>query len=253
MDWSGAAASAASGIVGALAQSSANAANWSHTKELYQNRYQWTVNDMKAAGLNPILAATNSALAAPSTSSPAAQPVVSQGMASTIAHSAIEGQKLDIEKKKLENDQLRIENETRQVQANVERSQAESRVLADQLLTAANNREISSAKSAAEISEIRQRITNSVTELQHRIQNLDSSTALNWIKSAEASKMIESLGKSMDLTDQQIEVAKKRAADPSPTLANEWRSTFVGRNAYKLGVLLTDILGLNNVLSVFKH
>lgn len=32
--------------------------NWKHQKEVMQNRHQWEVNDMRKAGLNPILSAT---------------------------------------------------------------------------------------------------------------------------------------------------------------------------------------------------
>lgn len=60
------------GIFGGMASAKgveeANAASWAHTKELYQNRYQWQAKDMKAAGLNPILAATGGGLSAPVTS-----------------------------------------------------------------------------------------------------------------------------------------------------------------------------------------
>lgn len=32
--------------------------NWKHQKEVMQNRHQWEVNDLRKAGLNPILSAT---------------------------------------------------------------------------------------------------------------------------------------------------------------------------------------------------
>ena len=31
---------------------------WLREKEAYQNRYRWTMDDMRKAGLNPILAAS---------------------------------------------------------------------------------------------------------------------------------------------------------------------------------------------------
>lgn len=69
----GSALSAAGGLLGSAVQNyfdrdaAENANTWAadaattafeRSKEYYQNRYQWAIKDMKASGLNPILAAT---------------------------------------------------------------------------------------------------------------------------------------------------------------------------------------------------
>lgn len=70
MDWSGIAGSIGGAIVGGLFGKSSAADQLAHQKELmelqhkynvddYKHRYQWAVGDMRDAGLNPILAATN--------------------------------------------------------------------------------------------------------------------------------------------------------------------------------------------------
>ena len=61
--WAAAAAAAAAAMEGGnaalgLYQSSKS---YRRAKEMYQHRYQWAVDDMRKAGLNPILAGTNGA------------------------------------------------------------------------------------------------------------------------------------------------------------------------------------------------
>lgn len=69
MDWSGIGASLVGSIAGGLFSRSSAAEQFGRQKELmdlqhqynvddYKHRYQWSVQDMRAAGLNPILAAT---------------------------------------------------------------------------------------------------------------------------------------------------------------------------------------------------
>lgn len=61
----GAGLSALGGYLGQQDTNSANAAQFAQanafTKEMYQNRYQWQVQDLQKAGLNPMLAYTNGA------------------------------------------------------------------------------------------------------------------------------------------------------------------------------------------------
>lgn len=73
MGWLSAAGSIVGGIFGANGAKSANEASLAAQKELYQNRYQWQVEDMRKAGLNPILAASGGGLSAPSVSAPQMQ------------------------------------------------------------------------------------------------------------------------------------------------------------------------------------
>jgi len=49
-----------SAAIGALGGISANKSSAKFAKEAYQHRYQWMVNDLRKAGLNPMLAVSNS-------------------------------------------------------------------------------------------------------------------------------------------------------------------------------------------------
>ncbi len=53
------------GIIGGIASAQAAAKQRQFIKQMYQNRYQYTVNDMRAAGLNPMLAANFGGATAP--------------------------------------------------------------------------------------------------------------------------------------------------------------------------------------------
>lgn len=70
MDWSGIIGNVGGALVGGLFGQSSASQQFERQKELmelqhqyqvedYQHRYRWSVDDMRAAGLNPVLAATN--------------------------------------------------------------------------------------------------------------------------------------------------------------------------------------------------
>lgn len=70
MDWSGIVGNIGGAVLGGLFGRSSAESQMAHQKELmalqhkynvedYQHRYQWASQDMRAAGLNPVLAATN--------------------------------------------------------------------------------------------------------------------------------------------------------------------------------------------------
>lgn len=64
----------AGSALGFAGQSHLLGVQWKHQKEFYQNRHQWEVNDLRKAGLNPMLSANSASggvsLSAPSVSSP---------------------------------------------------------------------------------------------------------------------------------------------------------------------------------------
>ena len=91
----GAAGSVLGGIIGAKGASDTNAASIAFQRELAQNKYQWAVKDMEAAGLNPKLAGTQAGSIASTGSAPALKnpgESISQGLmaASNIAANAVQ-------------------------------------------------------------------------------------------------------------------------------------------------------------------
>lgn len=95
--------------------------NWSYAQS---NAHQFEVNDLKAAGLNPILSATNSQIAgmgaAPSTSDNGMTAAMSSSVTSALSRAL----NADIEGKKLDNDLKRIKIERDTADADIRRAAA---------------------------------------------------------------------------------------------------------------------------------
>lgn len=94
-----------------------------------QNAHQYEVQDLRNAGLNPILSATNSQLASmPSVSTPTSAPY--SGLGNGLGNAITSGLKLDLEKKRLELDKLRAE-------ADIKKTEAETGLIGNQSVTEA--------------------------------------------------------------------------------------------------------------------
>lgn len=95
--------------------------NWAYAQS---NAHQFEVNDLKAAGLNPILSATNSQIAgmgaAPSTSDNGMTAAMSSSVTSALSRAL----NADIEGKKLDNDLKRIKIERDTADADIRRAAA---------------------------------------------------------------------------------------------------------------------------------
>ena len=90
-----------------------------------KNAHQYEVEDLRNAGLNPILSATNSQIASmPSVVTPTSAPY--SGIGNGIGTAVTNGLKLDLEQKKLDIEKSRLENETLRNQAEVAKIKAES-------------------------------------------------------------------------------------------------------------------------------
>lgn len=95
---------------------------WSYQQ---QNAHQFEVDDLRKAGLNPILSATNSQIASmPGVSTPTSAPY--SGLGNGLGNAITSGLKLDLEKKKLELDKARLENETLRNKADIGKIEAET-------------------------------------------------------------------------------------------------------------------------------
>lgn len=102
----GVAGSIASGLFNKSSASSAQQAAQAYNTEVLQNRHQWEVADLRAAGLNPILSATNS-------SGGAGIGVGSAGSMPDIGQSINSGKSLRIQEKGLdiERDKVQLEKD----------------------------------------------------------------------------------------------------------------------------------------------
>ena len=94
-----------------------------------KNAHQYEVEDLRNAGLNPILSATNSQLASmPSVSTPTSAPF--SGLGNGLGNASTSGLKLDLEKKRLELEKLRAE-------ADIKKTEAETGLIGHQSVTEA--------------------------------------------------------------------------------------------------------------------
>lgn len=94
-----------------------------------KNAHQFEVEDLRAAGLNPILSATNSQIASmPGVNTPTSAPY--SGLVNGLGNAITTGMKLDLEKKRLELDKLRAE-------ADIKKADAETGLIKNQTVTEA--------------------------------------------------------------------------------------------------------------------
>ncbi len=209
--------SLAGGIIGSVfggqsakKQAALQRQNWSYAQS---NAHQFEVNDLKAAGLNPILSATNSQIAgmgsAPSTSDNGITSAFSASLSKALDRQA----NLDIAKTNAEI--ARINADTERIKAGIrgdDTSAANSRfdaetdnIIADTGLKKSNSDYLigetaNSAKrteqdikeSNQRIEEIKQNIANSVRIVNKQLEVMDSQKAMNY---AQANLFVENLKK----------------------------------------------------------
>lgn len=176
--------------------------NWEYQQK---NAHQFEVEDLKAAGLNPILSATNSHMAGMS-------PVqgydagnfgtnITNAMSGYFEREAkkeMQAKDLEIENKKLDNDLKRIAIEERSTSASIEKMKAEGLyygVLSD-YTSGKNVRE--SNESFARIQQISQDISNSIRLTDAQVNRLNAGSALDY---ATISKVKADVKKSLASAD----------------------------------------------------
>lgn len=112
-------------------QVEAQKALWSYQQ---QNAHQFEVEDLRNAGLNPILSATNSQIASmPSVSTPTSAPY--QGLVNGLGNAITSGLKLDLEKKRLDVELAKAKAETELIKNQTVESAWRSNVSAKQIET----------------------------------------------------------------------------------------------------------------------
>lgn len=171
------------------AQSGLMAQSAAYARESMQNRHQWEVEDLRKAGLNPILSSTNSAGGQISVGTgQAAGPDFAKALES-LAHSALMKKTMDLAKFSADTDRIKADadllrarqDEKRTISA-IELNKAQSslageqgRFLVKQAEMLEKNYQLQKIYNEAQVKEIDQRIINSVMEVKAKVKYLEAS------------------------------------------------------------------------------
>ncbi len=190
------------------------------------NAHQLEVQDLKAAGLNPILSATNSQIA----STPSAPSIdKSSGLSSAVSALQVASLKKDVQLKQLELDKGRFALEREKMPyeiaamgADTYNKRAEGKLYMTQdsyykALTSGFN-----AKNSAEIREINTRIDNMLAKLPYEIDNIMSSTAANHSMVNQMSAAADAARSAGALSKKQAEEIDARLNNPESKATKEW-------------------------------
>lgn len=183
----------AGSLIGANMQNSASSAfqaqSYAYSKESMQNRHQWEVEDLKKAGLNPILSANNSSGGVISVGTPSAAQVDIPKALEQIANSALARKDEQLREYSAETDRIKANAdmlrakqdeaktasaiELTQAQTGTQKQQAKYLVKSAEMMD--KNYELQKVYTQAQVKEIDQRIINSVAEVKAKIQYLQDS------------------------------------------------------------------------------
>lgn len=120
--------------------SKAQQRQFEYNKLLYQNRYQWQVDDMRKAGLNPVLAGLNG-----SVGSAGSVGMVGANTASTLGGDYNSARQIDTIQKK------QLENQTKQTDSSLKLNAAQEKRIAGELTRMEVQNAVDSANSAANV------------------------------------------------------------------------------------------------------
>lgn len=150
-------------------------------REQLQNKHQWEVQDLKKAGLNPILSANNSSSAV-SAGSPQGQKIDFGKVLESISHSALMKKQEEIQDYQNETDRikanadmLRAKQEEARTESAIGVNESQSQFNLKAVEMADKNYELSRLYNDAQVREIDQRIINSVMEVKAKVDYLQKS------------------------------------------------------------------------------
>lgn len=236
------------GIIGADMQNSAsehmqdNNIQWQ--KEQLQNKHQWEVEDLRKAGLNPILSAPNASSAVSAGSPQGANPNIQLSKSlEAIANSSLmkkqeEIAQYDADTRRIsaEAEWMRAEQEKARTSSAVGLNEATSGYYVKQTEMLDKNYELQKAYTEANVREIDQRIINSVAEVKAKIQYLadtgraalitasaHQTSAFAALKSAEAQEIIAQVAAENGISVRQLNEALEGKA--SQETKEAWQRT----------------------------
>lgn len=190
------------------------------------NAHQLEVQDLKAAGLNPILSATNSQIA----STPSAPTIdKSSGLSNAVSALQVASLKKDVQLKQLELDKGRFSLEKEKLPYEIAAMGAESynkraqaRLFGSQSDYTKVLSEGFSAKNTAEIKEINTRIDSMLTKLPYEIDNIMSNTVSNYAMVDQMAAAAEAARAAGALSKKQAEEINARLSDPKSVATKDW-------------------------------
>lgn len=149
-------------------------------REQLQNKHQWEVEDLRKAGLNPILSAANSSSAVSAGSPEGANPGINlTKMLNEIANSALakkQEESVDYQNTtdriKAEAEMLKARQEEARTASTVDVNKSQTKVNLKTVEMADKNYELNKLYREAQVREIDQRIINSVMEVKAKIEFL---------------------------------------------------------------------------------
>lgn len=152
-------------------------------REQLQNKHQWEVEDLKKAGLNPILSAqTGSSAVSAGAPSVSASPASLTKALDAVASSALSKKQTELaefqsqtDRIRADADMLRARQEEARTASAIEVNESQARLQVKQTEMLDKNYELQRLYNEANVREIDQRIINSVMEVQAKVRYLEES------------------------------------------------------------------------------